>query len=140
MEIGLTLWGSQAANVNLNVDAHSELISAYPWGSTEPDQTTFNLPDKAAFNGKQLVFTDTGTPPAANAAAHGGPDRRRHRPGPASGRPAPTSAGRRTRRKSARFNGSAVSEQICSQQTRSDLRELLFDCLDLVRKGSIEIA
>jgi hypothetical protein len=71
VEIGLTLSaGSQAANVNLNVDAHSELMSAYPWGSTKPDQTTFNLPDKAAFNGKQLVFTDTGTPPVANASPH----------------------------------------------------------------------
>ena len=70
VEIGLTLTaGSQAANVNLNVDAHSELMSAYPWGSTKPDQTTFNLPDKASFNGKQLVFTDTGTPPVANAPA-----------------------------------------------------------------------
>src|SRR6185312_5288820 len=70
VEIGLTLTaGSQAANVNLNVDAHSELMSAYPWGSTKPDQTTFNLPDKVSFNGKQLVFTDTGTPPVANAPA-----------------------------------------------------------------------
>ena len=71
VEFGLTLTaGSQAANVNLNVDAHSELMSAYPWGSTTPDQTTFNLPDKASFNGKQLVFTDTGTPPVANASPH----------------------------------------------------------------------
>src|SRR6201982_2457464 len=71
VEIGLTLTaGSQAANVNLNVDAHSELMSAYPWGFTKPDQTTFNLPDKASFNGKQLVFTDTGTPPVAHASAH----------------------------------------------------------------------
>ncbi|MBV9207105.1 MAG: glycogen debranching protein [Actinobacteria bacterium] len=71
VEFGLTLTaGSQAANVNLNVDAHSELMSAYPWGSTTPDQTTFNLPDQASFNGKQLVFTDTGTPPVANAAPH----------------------------------------------------------------------
>jgi len=71
VEIGLTLSaGSQAANVNLNVDAHSELMSAYPWGFTTPDQTTFNLPDKASFNGKQLVFTETGTPPAANASPH----------------------------------------------------------------------
>jgi hypothetical protein len=71
VEIGLTLTaGSQAASVDLNVDAHSELMSAYPWGFTTPDQTTFNLPDKASFNGQQLVFTDTGTPPVANAAPH----------------------------------------------------------------------
>ena len=71
VEIGLTLTaGSQAANVNLNVDAHSELMSAYPWGFTTPDQTTFNLPDKASYNGHQLVFTDAGTPPAANASPH----------------------------------------------------------------------
>jgi hypothetical protein len=71
VEFGLTLTaGSQAANVNLNVDAHSELMSAYPWGFTTPDQTTFNLPDKASFNGQQLVFTETGTPPVANAAPH----------------------------------------------------------------------
>src|SRR5580693_906335 len=71
VEFGLTLTaGSQAANVNVNVDAHSELMSAYPWGFTTPDQTTFNLPDKASFNGKQLVFTETGTPPVANASPH----------------------------------------------------------------------
>jgi len=71
VEFGLTLTaGSQAASVNVNVDAHSELMSAYPWGFTTPDQTTFNLPDKASYNGHQLVFTETGTPPAANAAPH----------------------------------------------------------------------
>src|SRR5947208_11015765 len=71
VEIGLTLSaGSQAATVSLNVDAHSELMSAYPWGSTKPDQTQFNLPDTAAFNGNQLVFQEVGTPPVANATAH----------------------------------------------------------------------
>jgi hypothetical protein len=71
VEIGLTLTaGSQAANVNLNVDAHSELMSAYPWGFTAPDQSTFNLPDQASFNGNQLVFTEDGTPPVANATPH----------------------------------------------------------------------
>ncbi|MBV9382607.1 MAG: hypothetical protein JO242_18350, partial [Streptosporangiaceae bacterium] len=71
VEIGLTLTApSRAANVKLNVDAHSELMSAYPWGSTKPDQTAFNLPDKASFSGSQLVFTETGTPPVPNAAPH----------------------------------------------------------------------
>ena len=101
VEFGLTLTaGSQAANVNLNVDAHSELMSAYPWGSTTPDQTTFNLPDKASFNGKQLVFTETRAPRPSpmrprrimprSSAPPASPRRR--------GRPAPTSAARRTRR------------------------------------------
>jgi hypothetical protein len=71
VEIGLTLTApSRAADVNLTVDAHSELMSAYPWGFTTPDQTTFNLPDQASFNGQQLVFTENGTPPAANAEPH----------------------------------------------------------------------
>src|SRR3984893_17907707 len=71
VEIGLTLSApSQTARLNLNVDAHSELMSAYPWGFTTPDQTVFNLPDQPSFNGRQLVFTETGTPPVANAAPH----------------------------------------------------------------------
>jgi hypothetical protein len=71
VEIGLTLSAAaQPAHLNLTVDAHSELMSAYPWGFTTPDQTTFNLPDQASFNGHQLIFTDTGTPPVANAAPH----------------------------------------------------------------------
>jgi hypothetical protein len=71
VEFGLTLTApSQAANVNLNVDAHSELMGAYPWGFTTPDQSTFNLPDTASFNGSQLVFRETGTPPVANATPH----------------------------------------------------------------------
>jgi hypothetical protein len=71
VEIGLTLTApTHATSVNLNVDAHSELMSAYPWGFTTPDQSAFNLPDQAAFNGNQLVFTEDGTPPVANAAPH----------------------------------------------------------------------
>jgi hypothetical protein len=71
VEFGLTLGaGSRTAHLNLNVDAHSELMSAYPWGFTTPDQTTFNLRDRASFNGRQLVFTETGTPPVANATRH----------------------------------------------------------------------
>ena len=71
VEFGLTLTApSQAANVDVNVDAHSELMSAYPWGFTTPDQTMFNLPDTASFNGQQLVFTENGTPPVPNALPH----------------------------------------------------------------------
>jgi len=71
VEIGLTLTApARATRLDLNVDAHSELMSAYPWGFTKPDQSTFNLPDQATFNGRQLVFREDGTPPAANASPH----------------------------------------------------------------------
>ena len=70
VEIGLTLTASNSAPVILTVDAHSELMSAYPWGFTTPDQTQFNLPDTASFNRSQLVFQEVGTPPAANATPH----------------------------------------------------------------------
>src|SRR5947209_10182574 len=70
VEFGLTLTASNSAPFTLNVDAHSELMGAYPWGFTTPDQTQFNLPDTAAFNGHQLVFQENGTPPVANATPH----------------------------------------------------------------------
>jgi hypothetical protein len=70
VEIGLTFTAANSAPFELEVDAHSELMSAYPWGFTTPDQTQFNLNDTAAFNGNQLVFQDVGTPPVANAAPH----------------------------------------------------------------------
>jgi hypothetical protein len=70
VEIGLTFTASNSAPFTLMVDAHSELMSAYPWGFTTPDQTQFNLPDAASFNGSQLVFQDVGTPPVANATPH----------------------------------------------------------------------
>jgi hypothetical protein len=70
VEFGLTLTASNSAPFTLDVDAHSELMSAYPWGFTTPDQTQFNLPDTASFNGNQLVFEEKGTPPVANATFH----------------------------------------------------------------------
>src|SRR5260370_39820009 len=70
VEFGLTLTASNSAPFELNVDAHSELMGAYPWGFTTPNQLDFNLPDTAAFNGKQLVFQEVGTPPVANAMPH----------------------------------------------------------------------
>jgi hypothetical protein len=70
VEFGLTLTASNSSPFTLNVDAHSELMSAYPWGFTTPDQTSFNLPDTASFNGNQLVFQEVGTPPVANATPH----------------------------------------------------------------------
>ena len=70
VEFGLTLTASNSAPFQLNVDAHSELMSAYPWGFTTPNQLQFNLPDTAQFNGNQLVFQEDGTPPVPNASHH----------------------------------------------------------------------
>jgi len=70
--VGLTftavgVGGGETSNerrrVSLSVDAHSELLSAYPWGWTTPSQETANLPDTGGFDGRNLVFRDTGTPP-----------------------------------------------------------------------------
>ena len=54
----------------LKMDAHSELMGAYPWGETNPSQTTFNLADTVAVEGGDLVFREQGTPPAENAEPH----------------------------------------------------------------------
>jgi hypothetical protein len=54
----------------LKMDAHSELMGAYPWGETTPSQTDFNLEDSVAVEGDKLVFREKGTPPAANADPH----------------------------------------------------------------------
>ncbi|HEX9342297.1 MAG TPA: glycogen debranching protein [Actinomycetota bacterium] len=71
LEVGLTFDNSGGAkHLSLALDAHSELMSAYPWGATTPDQTAFNLPDQAAVAGGRLVFREQGTPPVANASAH----------------------------------------------------------------------
>jgi hypothetical protein len=60
---------------DLAAQAHSELMSAYPWGETTADGKPFsqlqvNLPDSAAASddGHALVFSDSGTPPGM--AAH----------------------------------------------------------------------
>ncbi|HEY2318403.1 MAG TPA: hypothetical protein VGH67_08905 [Solirubrobacteraceae bacterium] len=58
---GLTLTDPGAAKtVTVNVDSHSELMGAYPWGSTTPNENT-NVPDQGAFQDGALVFTDDGT-------------------------------------------------------------------------------
>ncbi|MDQ2983221.1 MAG: glycogen debranching protein [Actinomycetota bacterium] len=68
--VGLTLRSTGGArSVELRIQAHSELMSAYPWGWTTPSPSTFNLPDTASFDGQRLVFRETGTP-HPNAGAH----------------------------------------------------------------------
>jgi hypothetical protein len=68
--IGLTLTSSTSRTVRLDLDAHSELMTAFPWGSTTPDQKTYNLPDTGAYENGSLVFREQGTPPVPNASAH----------------------------------------------------------------------
>jgi hypothetical protein len=69
--IGLRLHSTGAERrVEVTVDAHSELMSAYPWGSTTPSAAEFNLPDGASADGARLLFRDQGQPPVANAEAH----------------------------------------------------------------------
>ncbi len=68
--IGLTLSSAKRRTVTLTMDAHSELMQAYPWGETTPSQTAVNLPDTASFADGKLVFRDRGTPPGPNTGAH----------------------------------------------------------------------
>ena len=62
--------GNTAQSFTLKMDAHSELMSAYPWGWTTPSQETFNLEDTATVEDGKLVFRERGKPPAKNALSH----------------------------------------------------------------------
>ncbi len=68
--VGLSLRAPTTRTITLRADAHSELLSSYPWGETTPNQTSVNLPDTASVRGRDLVFRDRGNPPGANTAAH----------------------------------------------------------------------
>ena len=71
--IGLTLDNpsSRDRRVSIDVDAHSELMSIYPWGETKPfTQKEFNLQDEAGYRDGTLTFTEKGRPPLANVEPH----------------------------------------------------------------------
>ena len=76
MTCGRCWWASScgrrgaARTVTVSVDAHSELMSAYPWGESTPSQLDFNLPDSAAADRGRLLFREQGRPPVANAEVH----------------------------------------------------------------------
>jgi hypothetical protein len=56
---GLTLRSTrEASTVTVTVDAHSELMSAYPWGWTTPSAAAFNEQDTATTEGGRLVFSE----------------------------------------------------------------------------------
>src|SRR5215213_11815211 len=52
--------GAAARTVNLKVDAHSELLRAYPWSFDNTPHARDNLADTAAFDGDALVFREQG--------------------------------------------------------------------------------
>jgi hypothetical protein len=59
---GLTLRSPGAAKtVQVAVDAHSEVMSQYPWTGTNPKAVDFNAADTGAFTGGRLEFRDAGT-------------------------------------------------------------------------------
>jgi hypothetical protein len=49
-------------SVEIWVDAHSELMSIYPWGETNPSQLDFNGQDSASFDAGELTFREAGKP------------------------------------------------------------------------------
>jgi hypothetical protein len=68
--VGLELTSPTTRRVNLTVDAHSELMSTYPWGWTKPSALEYNLEDSATYADGRLEFREQGTPQVANAEAH----------------------------------------------------------------------
>jgi len=71
--IGMSLRASTAGEqrFTLKVDAHSELMSIYPWNETQPlRQQEFNLQDEVTYRDGALVFTERGTPPGENVEPH----------------------------------------------------------------------
>ena len=103
--LGLELTNTKknARTVNVFVDAHSELMTQYPWGfsGTVPNASD-NAPDRGAFDGDRLVFRDTGSSPARRArhsyTALVGSDRGRVNADARPGLLRPVRAGPRVRR------------------------------------------
>jgi hypothetical protein len=56
--VGLTLRSDRTSRVPLTLDAHSELMSTYPWGETEPSQLTVNQQDTGSVDDGALVFRE----------------------------------------------------------------------------------
>src|SRR5829696_8678784 len=61
----------RARTVTVKVDAHSELLTSYPWSfSGVAPNASEQLPDTGSFDGTRLVFRDDGTLPHPNAEEH----------------------------------------------------------------------
>jgi hypothetical protein len=64
----LTNPGAADKTVTVKVDAHSELMGAYPWGfSGVTPNASDNIADQGSFTGTALQFTDDGALPGAPA-------------------------------------------------------------------------
>jgi hypothetical protein len=60
--------GGSDVSTTVKVDAHSELLGAYPWGFTGvTPNASDNIPDVGTFTGSALQFTDDGALPGAPA-------------------------------------------------------------------------
>jgi hypothetical protein len=68
--VGLSLRSERTRTITLRADAHSELMSSYPWGETKPSQTLVNLADSVSVRGNHLLFRDMGKPPSPNFESH----------------------------------------------------------------------
>ncbi|MGH3328939.1 MAG: hypothetical protein ACRDPT_14300 [Streptomycetales bacterium] len=72
--VGLTFSSAAPRTVRLALEAHSELMTGYPWGWTTPNQLEFNLADTGSYAGSAghgaLLFHEQGTPPVPNAEPH----------------------------------------------------------------------
>jgi hypothetical protein len=68
----MTNSGSDTRTVTVKVDAHSELMTEYPWAFSTVPNAADNLPDTAEFDDREgaLVFRDRGKLPPANAPQH----------------------------------------------------------------------
>ena len=62
--------GTSARTVTVKVDAHSELLTEYPWSFDNTPHARDQLPDTATFDGDALVFRDQGQLPHPNAPVH----------------------------------------------------------------------
>ena len=68
--VELTLRSDSDRVVRLAVDAHSELMLAYPWGETDPSQLTFNRRDTGATTRGALAFRESVRLGAGEVAPH----------------------------------------------------------------------
>ena len=58
--VGLTLRSDSNRTITLRADAHSELISSYPWGETKPSQTLVNLAGLGVGSGQAFAVPRQG--------------------------------------------------------------------------------